>query len=276
MEGENLEEERKSESDNENEDRKAAPHVSDKKVATNKPLPPSISTRPLASVYSHGTTTDSSFDYSSSSDNLDSYNSSNPSSPSTPTTPQTAVQKELRDLRLASQRRRKIQLVDDAQRKKEQLARIREQLERKALGKIREQVSFWETKGVLEQKVVGAEEVVEDDDENHGKDGDNGGEGGTISESVNKKPSAGGQLSLSLEHLRGGGNGSKNSLGEPMSPGNSQSPGGYYSEIPQLAPRRSLSNKSSSTNDKIHSQAGSHPSSNLEPCEIDAFLSNVD
>ncbi|OAQ26093.1 hypothetical protein K457DRAFT_34750 [Linnemannia elongata AG-77] len=262
----------------EEEDRVAA-HMGDKKDATNKPLPPSISTRPLSSVYARGPPTDSSFDYSSSSDNLDSYDSSNPSSPSSPfpsspsttgTTPQTAVQKELRDLRRASQRRRKIQLVDDAQRKKEQLARIREQLERKALGKIREQVSFWETKGVLEQKVVGAEEVVVEDD------GDDGGEGGAnTSESENKDPSPGGLLSLSQEHLRGGRSGNKKSSGEPMSPGNSQSPGGYYSEMPQLAPRRSLST-TSSTNDKIHSQVGSRPSSTPKPSEIDVFLSNVD
>ncbi|KAF9274713.1 hypothetical protein BGZ88_002836 [Linnemannia elongata] len=279
-EGEYLEGvERRSESSDDDEEDRVAAHVGDKKDATNKPLPPSISTRPLSSVYARGPPTDSSFDYSSSSDNLDSYDSSNPSSPSSPfpsspsttgTTPQTAVQKELRDLRRASQRRRKIQLVDDAQRKKEQLARIREQLERKALGKIREQVSFWETKGVLEQKVVGAEEVVVEDD------GDDGGEGGAItSESENKEPSPGGLLSLSQEHLRGGRSGNKKSSGEPMSPGNSQSPGGYYSEMPQLAPRRSLST-TSSTNDKIHSQVGSRPSSTPKPSEIDVFLSNVD
>ncbi|KAF9326077.1 hypothetical protein BGZ91_002114, partial [Linnemannia elongata] len=243
-EGEYLEGvERRSESGDDEEEDRVAAHVGDKKDATNKPLPPSISTRPFPF----------------------------PSSPSTTgTTPQTAVQKELRDLRRASQRRRKIQLVDDAQRKKEQLARIREQLERKALGKIREQVSFWETKGVLEQKVVGAEEVVVEDD------GDDGGEGGKItSESENKEPSPGGLLSLSQEHLRGGGSGNKKSSGEPMSPGNSQSPGGYYSEMPQLAPRRPLST-TSSTNDKIHSQVGSRPSSTPKPSEIDVFLSNVD
>ncbi|KAG9072310.1 hypothetical protein KI688_000079 [Linnemannia hyalina] len=283
MEGEDLKEERRSDSGGEEEDREVTAH---KKDATNKPFPLSISTtRPLSSVYTHGPTTDSSFDYSSLSDNLDSYDSSNPSSPSSPfpsspstTTPQTAVQKELHDLRIASQRRRKIQLVDDAQRKKEQLARIREQLERKALGKIREQVSFWETKGVLEQKVVGAEEVVENDDD--GEDGMDGGEGGAISESNKELP---GGLSLSLEHLRGGGggwggggNGNRKSSGEPISPGNSQSPGGYYSEMPQLATRRSLSTAASSTNHKIHSQAGLRPSSAPEPSEIDAFLSNVD
>ncbi|KAF9538180.1 hypothetical protein EC957_007114 [Mortierella hygrophila] len=276
MGGEDLKEERRFDFGDEEEDREVTAHKND---ATNKPFPPSIRTRPLSSVYAHGPTTESSFDYSSSSDNLDSYDSSNPSSPSSPfssspstttTTPQTAVQKELYDLSRASQRRRKIQLVDDAQRKKEQLARIREQLERKALGKIREQVSFWETKGVLEQKVVGAEEVVENDD--GGEDGMDGGEGGAISES-NKEPPGG--LSLSLEHLRGG-NGNKKSSGEPISPGNSQSPGGYYSEMPQLATRRSLSAAASSTNHKIHSQAGSRPSSAQELNEIDAFLSNVD
>ncbi|KAF8984575.1 hypothetical protein BGZ46_007590, partial [Entomortierella lignicola] len=53
-------------------------------------------------------------------------------------------------------------LVDDAKRKQEQLERVKAQLQLKALGKIREQVNFWEEKGVLEQKTVA---VVEMDDE---------------------------------------------------------------------------------------------------------------
>ncbi|KAG0045452.1 hypothetical protein BGZ83_009351, partial [Gryganskiella cystojenkinii] len=59
-------------------------------------------------------------------------------------------------------RRKKRLLVDDAKRKQEQLDKIKAQLELRALGKIRQQVSFWEEKGVLEQKVVGVVEVEED------------------------------------------------------------------------------------------------------------------
>lgn len=58
------------------------------------------------------------------------------------------------------------QLVDDTQRKQEQLDRIKAQLELKRLGKIRQQVSFWEEKGVLEQRVVSVEEVEVDLDDN--------------------------------------------------------------------------------------------------------------
>jgi hypothetical protein len=298
-------------------------HVHDKnhEGATKKPIPPSINTRPSSSVSTlggattHTTTSSRNFDhpsspssFSSSSDFLDdSYDSSNPSSPSTPSSSsiphQTAVQKELQDLR---HRRRKIQLVDDAQRKKEQLDRIREQLERKTLGKIREQVSFWETKGVLEQKVVGAEEVLEEDDETEGRkvegdEGDGGEGGGGVTEKYSKKSAPARGLSLSQEHLRGKGSGGKKSslpssggvVGEeeeeegggggggggeePISPGNSQSPGGYYVEMPQLAPRRSLPTTSLSTNDKVPTPLpGSVPSSAPESSEMDAFLSKVD
>ncbi|KAG0282585.1 hypothetical protein BGZ96_000322 [Linnemannia gamsii] len=280
-------------------------HDKNKEGAANKPIPPSISTRPFPSVSTFGDATthtcssSSDFDpsspssFSSSSDFLDdSYDSSNPSSPSTAfsSSNQTAVQKELQDLR---RRRRKIQLVDDAKRKKEQLDRIREHLERKTLGKIREQVSFWETKGVLEQKVVGAEEVLEDDDEAEGGkvEGDEGesGERGATTEKYTKKSAPTRGLSLSQEHLRGMGSGGKKSnlslssgggggegRGEQMSPGNSQSPGDYYSEIPQLAPRRSLPTISS-TSDKVPTPLpGSVPSSAPESSEMDAFLSNVD
>ncbi|KAG0350874.1 hypothetical protein BGZ54_003589, partial [Gamsiella multidivaricata] len=66
-------------------------------------------------------------------------------------------------------RRRRQRLVDDAKRKQEQLDKITAQLEHRTLGKIREQVSFWEAKGVLEQKVVPVVEVGEDDDDNNGK-----------------------------------------------------------------------------------------------------------
>ncbi|KAF9424656.1 hypothetical protein BGZ94_007995, partial [Podila epigama] len=81
--------------------------------------------------------------------------SSSSSPPSSSTSSLTLKQKQQQLL----QRRRRQQLVDDAKRKQEQLDRIRAQLELKALGKIRQQVSFWEEKGVLEQKVVSVEEV---------------------------------------------------------------------------------------------------------------------
>ncbi|GJJ68564.1 hypothetical protein EMPS_00910 [Entomortierella parvispora] len=64
--------------------------------------------------------------------------------------------------KLQQQRRKKRLLVDDAKRKQEQLDKIKAQLELKTLGKIRQQVSFWEEKGVLEQKVVGVVEVEDE------------------------------------------------------------------------------------------------------------------
>ncbi|KAG0069077.1 hypothetical protein BGZ93_006866, partial [Podila epicladia] len=70
------------------------------------------------------------------------------------------TQEQRRALEKQKRRRhRRQQLVDDAKRKQEQLDRIKAQLELKRLGKIRQQVSFWEEKGVLEQRVVSVEEV---------------------------------------------------------------------------------------------------------------------
>ncbi|KAG0298779.1 hypothetical protein BGZ98_000078 [Dissophora globulifera] len=66
--------------------------------------------------------------------------------------------------RLKSRKRSRRLLVDDSKRKQEQLEKIKAQLELRTLGKIREQVSFWEAKGVLEQKVVGVVDVEEEDD----------------------------------------------------------------------------------------------------------------
>ncbi|KAI1319515.1 hypothetical protein EDD11_003785 [Mortierella claussenii] len=67
-------------------------------------------------------------------------------------------------------RHKRRMLVDDAQRKQEQLDKIKAQLQLKALGKIREQVSFWEERGVLEQKVVAVVELEEDEEEGKGKE----------------------------------------------------------------------------------------------------------
>ncbi|KAF9311515.1 hypothetical protein BG003_007330 [Podila horticola] len=74
--------------------------------------------------------------------------------------PSALTQEQRRALEQKKRRRhRRQQLVDDAKRKQEQLDRIKAQLELRRLGKIRQQVSFWEEKGVLEQRVVGVEEV---------------------------------------------------------------------------------------------------------------------
>ncbi|KAF9165546.1 hypothetical protein DFQ26_009797 [Actinomortierella ambigua] len=59
---------------------------------------------------------------------------------------------------------RRKRLVDDKRRKQEQLERIKARLEVKALGKIGPIVSFWEEKGVLEQKSIDVEEVAADDE----------------------------------------------------------------------------------------------------------------
>ncbi|KAG0332951.1 hypothetical protein BG004_001028, partial [Podila humilis] len=77
----------------------------------------------------------------------------------TTTTTAATSQKEQNRLLRRHRHRRRQQLVDDQKRKQEQLERIKAQLELKALGKIRQQVSFWEEKGVLEQRVVSVEEV---------------------------------------------------------------------------------------------------------------------
>ncbi|KAF9119084.1 hypothetical protein BGW39_000577 [Mortierella sp. 14UC] len=234
----------------------------------------SSSTRPLSSVSTLGgesTASDtSSLDYDSHDLDLDDLDSSL-SSPST--TPQTSVQKELRTLRQQQRRRRKrIQLVDDAQRKKEQLDRIQAQLERRTLGKIREQVSFWETRGVLEQTVVGAEVLDDDNDDEREDKGRGGGSigGEEASATMAKKLQS---LSLTQEHLRGGNSdGARKSSGEPLSPGNTQSPG--YGGMPQLAPRRSLSTSSSASSSMRPSLYFPPPAP--QPSEMDSFLSNVD
>ncbi|KAF9082569.1 hypothetical protein BGX23_012326 [Mortierella sp. AD031] len=234
------------------------------------PTPTTAATyRPLSSV-STGTMTDSSLDdyYDDDDPNDDDdLNDDGTTSYSNPRTSQTAIQKELQELHRSQRRRRRVQLVDDAQRKKEQLDRIQAQLERKTLGKIREQVSFWETKGVLEQKVVAVEEVLDKDDEEN-KDNEEseggGGESETTSASATDKKSLG-FLSLSQEHLRGA---IRKSTGEPLSPGNDQSPG--HSDMPQLAPRRSL--LIATDTDQSQTQA----SHNLQSTDMDAFLSNVD
>ncbi|KAG0212175.1 hypothetical protein BGX28_006721 [Mortierella sp. GBA30] len=80
-----------------------------------------------------------------------------------PLTRQERRQEQQQQKRL--RRRKRHLLVDDAKRKQDQLDRIKAQLELKTLGKIRQQVSFWEEKGVLEQKVVAVVEVEEEEEE---------------------------------------------------------------------------------------------------------------
>ncbi|KAG0367919.1 hypothetical protein BGX24_003035, partial [Mortierella sp. AD032] len=275
-----------------------------------------ITTRPLSSVSTLGggesTTSDTSsldYDYDDLLDlDLDDDLLDSPSSPPSSSTsnPPTAVQQELQNLRRTQRRlrlRKRIQLVDDAQRKKEQLDRIQARLERKTLGKIREQVSFWERKGVLEQRDVGAEVLEEEEDdeeeEEEEKEGDGGdkveGVGATVgaragaSATMAKKPRG---LSLTQEHLRGIGSGKgsgsghgRKATGEPLSPGNSQSPG--YGDMPQLAPRRSLpsplASPSSSSSPLAPSSAPSSsparppfPASPSQLRRMDSFLSKVD
>ncbi|KAF9911284.1 hypothetical protein EC991_004182 [Linnemannia zychae] len=248
---------------------------------TNQSASPSITTnkintsaRPLSSVSTLGgesTVSDSSsLDYDMYDPDLDDLDANQTS----PTTPQSATHREL-PLRSQQRRRKRIQLVDDAKRKKEQLERIQAQLERRTLGKIREQVSFWETKGVLEQKVVGAEVLDDNDDDTGGGESKNKdkseGDGGAAGAATAKKLQG---LLLTQEHLRGVGSGRK-IPGEPLSPGNSQSPG--YGEMPQLAPRRSLPTSSSTSSSSQESTTGSSfPPSASEQSEMDLFLSDVD
>ncbi|KAF9186819.1 hypothetical protein BGZ51_001740 [Haplosporangium sp. Z 767] len=110
--------------------------------------------------------------YTSSSSSSFSSSSSSSSSSSTTSlllTTETAepLARHERKLEQKRQRRRHKRrlLIDDAKRKQEQLEQIKAQLELRTLGKIRQQVSFWEEKGVLEQKVVATLEVDDDDEE---------------------------------------------------------------------------------------------------------------
>ncbi|KAF9330350.1 hypothetical protein BG006_006690 [Podila minutissima] len=117
--------------------------------------------RPMSSISSISLTDD----YLTTGSEDDDTNTDHPSQPSNAlegnTSPLSALTQEQRRVLEQKQRRRhrRQQLVDDAKRKQEQLDRIKAQLELRRLGKIRQQVSFWEEKGVLEQRVVSVEEV---------------------------------------------------------------------------------------------------------------------
>lgn len=116
--------------------------------------------RPMSSISSISLTDD----YLTTGSEDDDTNTDHPPRPSDAlegnTSPLSALtQEQRRVLEQKQRRRRRQQLVDDAKRKQEQLDRIKAQLGLRRLGKIRQQVSFWEEKGVLEQRVVSVEEV---------------------------------------------------------------------------------------------------------------------
>ncbi|KAG0249201.1 hypothetical protein BG011_009515 [Mortierella polycephala] len=130
--------------------------------------------------------------------------------------PLTRRERKLEQKRKMRRHKRRL-LVNDAKRKQEQLERIQAQLELKTLGKIRQQVSFWEEKGVLEQKVVAMLEVDDDSDEtNNASNNDSfvkrqqdeprlvpgSEEGPSTSMSMNKGEQAKKDMPLSLSHLQ--------------------------------------------------------------------------
>ncbi|KAF9571235.1 hypothetical protein EC968_000831 [Mortierella alpina] len=141
------------------------------------------------------------------------------------------------------QRRKRRLLVDDAKRKQEQLDRIKAQLELKDLGKIRQQVSFWEEKGVLEQKVVAVVEVEEETEEaeqissSSPKNEVSLSLSGTTHRGAEDLPEPGGQESAAQdktvviqEKI------ADITLAEPLSPGNGQV--SSHDEPPKAAARR--------------------------------------
>ncbi|KAF9985858.1 hypothetical protein BGZ75_002484, partial [Mortierella antarctica] len=172
------------------------------------------------------------------------------------------------------QRRKRRLLVDDAKRKQEQLDRIKAQLQLKDLGKIRQQVSFWEEKGVLEQKVVAMVEVEEEEEEEDEKKPE---------EAEKKYLSSKDELSSSGKHRSADdlqapegrehdardktvviqGKMADVMLGEPLSPGNSQLSG--YDEPPKPAAR----NQQGSPD---HQRAASASSES----DLAVFLSDID
>lgn len=122
------------------------------------------SLRPMSSISSISTLTD---DYLTTGSSEDDHNNDHHSTRPNDTLEGNLTSQQQRALEQKKRRHRhRQQLVDDAQRKQEQLDRIKAQLELRQLGKIRQQVSFWEEKGVLEQRVVSVEEVEVDLDGN--------------------------------------------------------------------------------------------------------------
>ncbi|KAF8931153.1 hypothetical protein BGZ58_007798, partial [Dissophora ornata] len=160
-------------------------------------------------------------------------------------------------------RKRRRVRVDDAKRKQEQLDKINAELQLKPLGKIRDRVSFWEGKGVLEQKVVSVVEVeVEEDEEANGRDAgvkdglgpdtemetDGGREAlstGNVASPQQRQQWSQRVEELLLQENRGQADDSlsltkpmdhMHTVPEPTSPGNGQSPG--HADAPKGAPPR--------------------------------------
>ncbi|KAF9957833.1 hypothetical protein BGZ72_001301 [Mortierella alpina] len=135
-------------------------------------------------------------------------------------------------------RRKRRLLVDDAKRKQEQLDRIKAQLELKDLGKIRQQVSFWEEKGVLEQKVVAVVEVEEEPEETEGllqsksevSSSSNHGNGEDLQVPERQQDGAQDKTVVTQGKM------ADFTLAEPLSPGNSQRSG--HDEPPKPAARK--------------------------------------
>ncbi|KAF9345380.1 hypothetical protein BGX26_003219, partial [Mortierella sp. AD094] len=248
---------------------------SDDQIGTNytlNPTNPSVGAEPsstsIFNTYSNsGSDSGSGYDYGSGSCSSDS------------ATEQTFHEERSLDKQRMKHRRRRL-LVDDAKHKQEQLERVKAQLQLKTLGKIREQVSFWEEKSVLEQKTVAVVEVDEDEDEpeNTAKTTAKTAASTNIDTSTGVKQSSQGLIfDASLMHLRLDHGDTKGNtaisvitnpstsstpsriqqkldklMAESISPGNCQSP--EHPDAPRLAPhRKSLGNNEGNNNNNLMS-----------------------
>ncbi|KAF9429125.1 hypothetical protein BGZ76_001787 [Entomortierella beljakovae] len=151
--------------------------------------------------------------------------------------------------KMSTKHHRRRLLVDDAKRKQEQLERVKEQLKLKALGKIRQQVSFWEERRVLEQKDVGVVEVddeetitAQDEIEAKGKvqDGERLYRLNISKGNMDTTSGDTGNNRVSIVTGAGAAQGKLDQLSvEPISPGNSQS-SQHHDHSPHVAPPRKL------------------------------------
>ncbi|CAO3573599.1 unnamed protein product [Mortierella alpina] len=181
------------------------------------------------------------------------------------------------------QRRKRRLLVDDAKRKQEQLDRIKAQLELKGLGKIRQQVSFWEEKGVLEQKVVAVVEVDEEPEElanaeaegsllraaSKDDEGSSPGHHGSTDKDLQARPHKGqGHASPAQAVVVIQPKVADVTLGEPLSPGNGQPLLGD-NEPPKPAARKQGAQDQ-------QQQQQQRATSDLSESDLAVFLSDVD
>ncbi|KAF9276381.1 hypothetical protein BGZ68_010063 [Mortierella alpina] len=180
--------------------------------------------------------------------------------------PLTREERKQEQQRLKRKKRRL--LVDDAKRKQEQLDRIKAQLELKDLGKIRQQVSFWEEKGILEQKVVAMVEVEEEPEEPEGppQSKDEASSPGKHCSAddpraIGRQERSEEDASLQDKTLVIQGKMADFTLGEPLSPGNNQLSG--YDEPPKPAGRKQAAT------DQMTASASSES-------DLAVFLSDVD